>query len=262
MKRSARRLFAVGLLLPVAAVAAWVVYAYTQFKHDRASHELLQAVKQGNVGRAATLLAAGADPNVRDSSETWQTSFVAWLRDTMAGKKRAPTEKADTALMLTVESSKTEMVRLLLEHGADPNVRGRNEATPLMRAAFGTSAIPEMLLNRNADVNAADADGRTALMTMCGWGEPEDVGLLLNHKARVDAQDSDGYTALLYAVGKGNLENVKPLLAHHVNVNVRARDGRTALSIAESYPQTHDKSLSDEDWDECARLLKHAGAQK
>ena len=56
------------------------------------------------------------------------------------------------------------MVRLLLNHGANPNAKTNNGKTALMLLAFlGNSAAVELLIHKKVDVNAKDADGKSAL---------------------------------------------------------------------------------------------------
>jgi ankyrin repeat protein len=57
-----------------------------------------------------------------------------------------------------------EIVRLLLDRGADPNRRQKGGYTPLHQAAARAHLkMVELLLERNADVNARTDDGRTPL---------------------------------------------------------------------------------------------------
>ena len=60
--------------------------------------------------------------------------------------------------------AKTEMIGLLLDNRADPNIRGNRGATPLFKAA-GTAAKSQMvrLLQGGADPNLANEDGVTPL---------------------------------------------------------------------------------------------------
>ena len=71
---------------------------------------------------------------------------------------------------------KCEMMRLLLEARADPDVRGRRGATPLFKAA-GTAAISQarVLLQYGADVNLANEDGTTPLDATWANRECRDV---------------------------------------------------------------------------------------
>ena len=58
-----------------------------------------------------------------------------------------------------------EMAGLLLDAGADPNSRGPDGATPLLRAiVIGDEALVARLLAAGADPSAADAIGRTPLV--------------------------------------------------------------------------------------------------
>ena len=55
------------------------------------------------------------------------------------------------------------MVKLLLEHGADVNIRNRSGATALAYAAtFGQTQAVELLLAAGADKSIQDVNGKTA----------------------------------------------------------------------------------------------------
>lgn len=76
---------------------------------------------------------------------------------------RSRNELHNTALNAAVFGRRHEVVRLLLDRGADPNVRQRGGWTPLHRAAFlGDGAMVELLLQRGAAAEAQTDDGRTA----------------------------------------------------------------------------------------------------
>jgi ankyrin repeat protein len=67
-----------------------------------------------------------------------------------------------TPLMYAVLYGDADAVRLLLDNGADPNVRNEAGASALMWAADDLEKT-RLLLRRGADVNARSDDGRTAL---------------------------------------------------------------------------------------------------
>lgn len=67
------------------------------------------------------------------------------------------------ALHAAVASRNVEAVRLLLDHGADPNARQQVGYTPLMGAAgSGREDLVDLLLAHEADPAIAAEDGKTA----------------------------------------------------------------------------------------------------
>ena len=96
----------------------------------------------------------------------------------------ARTSTQRTPLHIAVEKWHDEVVRMLLERGADVNARNMWQATPLHIAAFhGDDEVARMLLERGADINARTKDGETAL----DWANREGhtgVGELLRAKLR------------------------------------------------------------------------------
>ena len=118
-----------------------------------------------------------------------------------------------TPLMAAASSGRTDMVKFLIDKGADVNARDKQGTTALMAAAFG-GHVPtgRLLLDRKADVNMADVSGRTALMATALGG---DVGMgqaLLGAKADLNAEDKGGLSALTYAAANGHLGIVELLL--------------------------------------------------
>lgn len=109
--------------------------------------------------------------------------------------------------------------------------------SPLMRAAeFSQSRVVEILLAHGADPNAADVNGRTALITASYVGDALTVAKLLAANADPNAADSPyGFTPLLNATFKGHVEVVKLLLAAGANPSIRAKDGRSPLDIAKQH---------------------------
>ena len=145
-------------------------------------------------------------------------------------------------------NGKSEIVRLLIEHGADVNAMSKYNTPLLIAATYGHIAVAELLIKSKADVNAKDSSGRTALTLAIqppgnyDRGGRELVKLLLDNGAREDR-------ALHVAVGTGRKDLVELVLQHTGNINVRDQYGRTALHLA----------VSDENID-MVQLLLEKGA--
>jgi thiol-disulfide isomerase/thioredoxin len=132
--------------------------------------------------------------------------------------------------MSAAQNGHTEIVKLLLEKGADVNAVG---GKVLIGAANGGhTEIVKLLLERGADVNAA---GGTALMTAAAMGRTEVVKLLLEKDADVNAKSNIFGTSLYMASQQGHTEIVKLLLEKGADVNAKITiDGKmvTALWVA------------------------------
>ncbi|KAH8817550.1 ankyrin repeat-containing domain protein [Flagelloscypha sp. PMI_526] len=112
---------------------------------------------------------------------------------------------------------KLEMVRFLIEKGADVNVGGRVYGTALQAAAFmGNLNIVRFLVEKGADVNPSGDKYGTALQAAISSGSLEVIHFLLENGADVDA---DGGSALQASAYRGNIEIVDFLLERGADLN-------------------------------------------
>lgn len=120
-----------------------------------------------------------------------------------------------TPLCLACKLNRSDLVHLLLQKGADPNVLSVYKKSPLHYAADqygGNLDIVNMLLDCGAKPNVQDDDGNTALHHACTESNVAVVKALLNGGADVSLADIDEETPLLRACYAKSVELVDLLL--------------------------------------------------
>ncbi|RFU27471.1 hypothetical protein B7463_g8880, partial [Scytalidium lignicola] len=141
--------------------------------------------------------------------------------------------KYGTSLQAAAFAGNAEVVRMLLDNGANINVRDEHGQTPLHRAAYqGHTAIVELLLSKGADINEADQQGRTALRWVANYGYEKLLGLLSLKGAQMDIKDEMGQTAMHRAAHNGNIAIARMLIEKGLNVNAVDSEGETPLFSA------------------------------
>ena len=111
-----------------------------------------------------------------------------------------------------------EIVQLLLEHGAEVNLRDRFGDNALILASFnGSVHTVQILLDNGADINAYNKRGFTALFRAAVGCHPETLQRLLDRGASISSPHGDN--ALVRSSWSGDYESVKILLDRGVNVN-------------------------------------------
>jgi ankyrin repeat protein len=153
-------------------------------------------------GLVGALLAHAADPNARLAAPILERAHNDG--DPNLGDGATP-------LMRAAKDADVEVMRLLLDKGADVNARTKTRRTALMYAASrlgGFRGTPNrgteqqaleaiaLCLDRGADVNAADDKGQTALHLSVAAAEDSVVRLLVSRGADLKATDGGGRTAL------------------------------------------------------------------
>lgn len=111
-------------------------------------------------------------------------------------------QHGQTALMLAVSHGRLDMVRLLVESGADMNIQDEDGSTALMCAAeHGHTEIVKHLLSQpDCDASITDCDGSTALNIAMDAGN-RDIGVLLYAHEHF-SRGSSPYTSLRYRRSK------------------------------------------------------------
>ena len=123
-----------------------------------------------------------------------------------------------TLLQSAAYFGRLEVVRKLIEYGADVNAKDESEMAALHWTSYGRyfkeGSVLRLLLEHGADINAQDVNGWTPLYVALNMGALEVVRLLLEHGADVDAKDKPDLTALRL-VAMGRYGEVEKLLRQH-----------------------------------------------
>ena len=174
--------------------------------------DLHRAAEENRADIARLLISAGADIEAAKIQE-----------------RRAPIHNA-------AQGDEVDKLQLLLEEGIYPDVRDEVGNTPLLyAAAAGSINAARLLLQNDANVNAANNRGQTPLMSSLRTDSNLFlVKLLIDNGANIEAQDRDGNRPLLIAA-ENSAAQITRLLIHYVaNVDAKNNLGETALKRAKT----------------------------
>ncbi|RFU27758.1 hypothetical protein B7463_g8575, partial [Scytalidium lignicola] len=174
---------------------------------------LIYAAQLGNIECAKYLLDHGADISLADYSER-------------------------SAFIYAIDYNQIEIVRLLLERGVKLHGTEQGEQAPLFRALDNDSVV-KLLLEHGAEINVRSSYGQTPLMVAAEYGYEASLKLLLSYDAAIDLEMArnkgdmiGGWTALMYGVDSGTEEVVRLLAEAGANVNHQVYDGSTPVHQA------------------------------
>jgi ankyrin repeat protein len=261
---------------------------------------LMFAAQQGDADSARILLRAGAKPNIAQpktgltplmiASAMVHPQAVDVLLDNGAEANMLDTNgyaplhrvvrDSDYGIDLERKGAVLTIVKSLLKHGADPNLRIKQDkekiaaeikaganafygkrttvtvteivlqgATPLLLAAeVNNLDVIKILVEAEADPNIPTEQGTTALMMSAGAGtdvqrarEPDERALavqtakyLVEHGADVNTAGQFGWTALHAAAYQGLNDDIEFLVSKGAKIDQMDKFGQTPLSISMS----------------------------
>ena len=256
----------------------------------RADFEQLEDVNQLDTHGRSPLYRAAMSGNC---------DLVAWCLDQKAKTNIKYKLTGETPLIAAVRAKHLDVALLLVERGANPNLKGRYGETALLSAAnqgetalvkalldkkakilpatakldrktglhfaceHGHTDIVRLLVDAGADVNLADSGGEAPLgLAARSWRRRSDeeilvvFDLLLAKGADVNHQSKGGYTALLWCSMAGLKQCVKRLLDRGADPSLATKKRERPFDVAGRFG-----GVSESDKNEVLRLLAEVGAQ-
>jgi ankyrin repeat protein len=146
----------------------------------------------------------------------------------------AKDEDGRTALHWACRGVHLDVVKFLVEKGADVNAEDNNKIVPLHSLATRNSAAAiAVLVDNGADVDFKDYGGNTALH-YAAMSDAADAVVILT-KAGADIENRENYSRtplILCARERGGPKTIKVLLEAGAEVNAQDKFGAAALNLA------------------------------
>jgi hypothetical protein len=144
--------------------------------------------------------------------------------------------RGETLLRDAVSNGHMDLMRLLLERGAEVNQANVHGGTALVVAVFrGFEEMVSALLTSGADISRKGFWGQTMLMLASLHGHVAVVRLLLRSMEGrgLNERDNDGRTALCHSCREGHADVLRTLLLAGADHTIANNDDMTPLQIAE-----------------------------
>jgi ankyrin repeat protein len=170
------------------------------------------------------------------------------LINNLDAKGRTPLWHACNNSSSNTEEIVYPIVELLLEHGADQMI-GDIDGLPIHEAAMnGYMNVMKLLLDKGADINQLSTNGKTPLIKACDakYENLKAIQFLLDLRADPHIKDAFGKTAIHYAAHRGHMKTVQQLLScKGVNIELRAENHHTPLMEACSHKKINSAASLD-----------------
>jgi len=192
--------------------------ALVDARDDTGLSPILAALYRGQDDIATAILRRGPKLTVFEAAAAGDTDRVREIVERDPAQANGVASDGYSPLGLAAFFKRRDVVRYLIEGGADPRPASRNGGFTPLHSAVATDAgardveIVRMLLDKGADPNAKSQSGSTPLHTVGFTGDRASLDLLLKYGADRAIKNNDGKTAHDIATERGN-EDVARILA-------------------------------------------------
>ncbi len=226
-----------ALLQPNRTYAIWL---YFKSEDTTPIWLTMNVIEPGKWGNSLSDVVSVLGLKARDlcmASHLGLADQVAHLIETDPKSVNTPDQSGMRPLHYAVASGRKDIVRLLVDHGADLDAPDPQGMAPLLEAiAHRNADCTRLLIEHGANVNVVDPAGWTPAHEVVQLRGSELLHLLCEHKADLSAhigrQPFGGCTPLHIAVDNRDPVSVRYLLQQGAPVDAKDAKGRTALHWA------------------------------
>lgn len=221
-----------------------------------ANTPLINAIVKRNIPLVDLLLTRGADVTLPADGSGGALSRMAYfgmLEQSKVALEKGADPRVPRVLANAVSQDHLDLVKLLVEHGAQPGGVPLNDQDAPQVGSYSTipicmaTSVPmaEYLLAHGATLKVADIKGITPLHVAARSAEPALITFYLEKGADANAVDTGGQTPLIWAArapwdtktGRSRPTVIKCLLEHRAKLDATDNDGATALHHALQWGQ-------------------------
>jgi len=212
------------------------------------AYHLHNAIKNNEAGKVKKMIREGTDPGYQfngknalhiacKSGSPEMVKLI--LKEGVGVNERMQKGEGRTPLQYAIFSSRVpvEIIKILLDHGADVNATGPNGKMAIhfaiRRSGDKTDAlkIAHMLIEHGADLDPEKEENSTALRAAM-HDRADMLELFLKNGADPNKHSKEMKYPIHYAVYNGDLQSVKLLKEYGADLTVKDKAGKTALDHA------------------------------
>ena len=202
---------------------------------------LIKAITDNDSQRVNFLLYAGMDPN--EPNDEGLTPLVAAAKSDAEitemllnhkAKVDEPSINGTTPLMAAAAYGQPANVRLLLEYGANPNLKDNQGKTAMDYASENKNHKAALELINTPVIKLDDQETALAasLIAAVGAKDRATMQTMLKRGADINSQNRLGQTPIIAAVNTNDIKFVKEILTYHPNLEIQDNAGRSPLMHA------------------------------
>lgn len=193
-----------------------------------------------------TWAAAGAKPSLEAAFQDAREGRKAELQKKMAKLEiNAKNAQGSTLLMAAASAGQDDIVQLLLDQKADPNITDTDGSTALLIAIYNEQTpSATKLIAAGTRLDVFNNLGESALIAATSTNNIEVIkALLAKDKSQINKTNKDHENALMKAAAVGSLQTVQLLVNAGADLKAKDHLGRTAYDIAKESQNTDSLKL-------------------